>query len=143
MGWYHFDDIADPPNTLDDLTNPQLAVIGDEYTADHNAYEAYVNVLGDPLFAEIQNVKYHVDWVYEAMNRLQTYSAQLMNGQVGENTPPTSEAELVTQLETLIDDPYINGLGPGQKAYGVAEMVAYSKMAGDGDWAYYSAQVTA
>lgn len=150
MGWYHFDVVPDPPNTIEDLTNAQLIVIGDEYTADHNAYEAYVNCLSDPAFAEVQNLKYHVDFVYETLNRLQTYSSQLMNGQVvivedplTYNTPPVDATDLVSQLETYIDDPYLNSLNTAKLTYGVNQMVAYSKADGSGDWTYYSTEVTA
>lgn len=147
MGWNHFDEIPDPPNTIEDLTNAQLQAIGDEYTADKNRYEAYVAILSDALFVGIENIKFHVDWVYDTLDRVQRYSAQLMNGQVetgsGLNTPPTDAAGLVTQLDTLIDDPYINELNTAKITYAVNQMIAYSKADGSGDWAYYSAQVTA
>lgn len=150
MGWTHYDVVPDPPNTIDDLTNAQLVVIGNQYTADVNAYEAYINVLGDPEFDGVQNLKYHVDWTYETLNRIQSYSAQLMNGQVvisedplTYNTPPTSQTELNTQLDTLIDDPYINELNLVKINWATARMIEYSKADGTGDWAYYSSQVTA
>lgn len=150
MGWEHFDIIPDVPNTIEDLTNAQLIVIGDQYTLDKNAYDAFITVLADALFAGVQNLKYHVDWVYETLNRLQSYSALLMNGQVltgtnpdTYNTPPVDATELVTQLGTLIDDPYINELGTGKLTYGVNQMILYSKSDGTGDFAYYQAEVTA
>jgi hypothetical protein len=141
-GWYHFDVVPDPPNTIEDLTNAQLVVIGNEYTLDHNAYQAYVVVLNDPEFAEVQNLKYHVDWTYETLNRIQQYSAQLMNGQYEENTPPVDQTGLNTQLETLVDDPYINGLNTAKINWATTRMIEYSKADGSGDWAYYSAEVT-
>ena len=149
MGWTHFDVVPTPPNTIDDLTNAQLILIGDEYTADRNAYAAFVNLLSAVEFAGVQNLKFHVDWVYRTLNRLQSYSAQLMNGQVQTgvdpvtyNTPPVDSTELVTQLDTLIDDPYINELGTGQINYAVNQMVAYSRADGSGDFTYYSTEVT-
>lgn len=150
MGWTHYDVVPDPPNTIDDLTNAQLIVIGNEYTADQNRYAAYITVFSDTEFAGIENIKYHVDWVYETMDRIQAYSAQLMNGQVVisteptvYNTPPTGQTELNTQLDTLIDDPYINELNTTKINWATSRMIEYSKEDGSGDWAYYSAQVTA
>lgn len=150
MGWTHYDTVVTPPNTIEDLTNPQLIVIGNQYTADLNAYAAYLNCLADPLFAGIQNIRYHVNWVYEALNRLQSYSSQLMNEQViindsplTYNTQPTDAADLVTQIETYISDVYIDDLNTAKLTYGVNQMVAYSKGDGSGDWTYYSTEVTA
>lgn len=149
MGWTHFDVVPTPPNTIADLTNAQLILIGDEYTADQNAYAAFVTLLSAVEFAGVQNLRYHVNWVYETLNRLQNFSAQLMNGQVlistgpdVYNTPPTDASEIVTQLGTYIDDPYINELGSAKRTYAVNQMIAYSKADGSGDFAYYQTQVT-
>lgn len=149
MGWTHFDVVPTPPNTIADLTNAQLILIGDEYTTDQNAYAAFVTLLSAVEFAGVQNLRYHINWVYEALNRLQSFSAQLMNGQVlistgpdVYNTPPTDASEIATQLGTYIDDPYINELGLGKRTYAVNQMIAYSQEAGTGDFAYYQTQVT-
>lgn len=149
MGWIHYDETVTPPNTIDDLTNSQLQVIGTQYTADLNAYEAYINCLNDAEFAEVQNIKFHVDWVYETLNRLQTYSADLMNERViisssplTYNTMPVDATDLVSQIEAYIDDVYINELTTAKITYGVNRMVLYSKMDGTGDWTYYSTAVT-
>lgn len=148
MGWIHYDVVPDVPNTIEDLTNAQLIVIGNEYNLDHNAYEAYITVLNDAEFAEVQNLKYHVDWVYETLNRIQSFSALLMNGQyqtgtdpITYNTPPVDQADLNTQLDTVVDDPYINELGTAKINYATTQMIAYSKADGSGDWAYYSSEV--
>ena len=144
MAWHAFDVVPTPPNTIDDLTNPQLAAIGDQYTARENKYTAYLNILTDPLFTGINNVKFHVDWVYSTLDNLQQYSAQLMNGVYdGGNTPPTTQAELVIALDTLVTDPDIVKLSTGQITYAVNEMVIWSKYDGSGDWTYYSTEVTA
>lgn len=148
MGWTHFDVVPTPPNTISDLTNAQLILIGDEYTADTNAYEAFVDLLSAVEFAGVQNLRFHVNFVYTTLNRIQSYSIQLMNGQfqtgsnpVTYNTPPTDATELATQIDTLIDDPYINELNIGKITYSVNRMIAYSRENGSGDFAYYQSQV--
>ena len=150
MGWTHYDVVPTPPNTITDLTNAQLILIGDQYTTDANAYAAFITLLSAVEFAAVQNLRYHVNWVYEALNRLQSFSSQLMKGQVlistspdVYNTPPTDAATIATQLGSYIDDPYINQLGSGKLTYGVNKMIAYSKADGTGDFTYYQTQVTA
>ena len=151
MGWIHYDVVIPPPNTIDDLTNAQMIVIGTQYSTDVNRYEAYLTCLSNPEFAEVQNLKYHVDWIYDTLNKIQSFSNQLMNGlyQTGVdglgdpiyNTPPTTQGELETQIDTVVDDIHINELGPAKIGYAVDQMVLYSQLAGTGDWTYYVSQV--
>lgn len=151
MGWIHYDVVVVPPNTIDDLTNAQMIVIGTQYSSDVNSYEAYLTCLSDPAFAEIQNLKYHVDWIFDALNKVQSFSSQLMNGiyQTGVdglgnpiyNTPPVTQTELATQLDTLVDDIHINDLVIAKLTYAVNQMVLYSQVGGTGNWAYYSTEV--
>lgn len=148
MGWIHYDVVITPPNTITDLTNAQLIVIGNQFNSDVNAYRAYINVLSDPEFAGIENVKFHVDWVYELMYRIQQYSILLMNGEyvtstepLTYNTPPVDQTDLNNQLDG-IDDPYLNELNLTKINWAVARMIDYSKADGTGTWTYYEAEVT-